>query len=137
MLQFLITCLSTLFFQIEIDVAQSFVDQLTTGRRMIVDLNFEDVFMFLLSSFKKNLSPIYKTSMFYGTKCWVVKSQQEHELSVAEMMLCQMSGHTRPNRITNLSIIEKEWKSPIEERMVGLSNLSFVISIFSVPHLVE
>jgi len=38
--------------------------------------------------------------VLYGTECWVVKSQNENQVSVAEMkMLHLMSGKTRHDRI--------------------------------------
>ena len=50
-----------------------------------------------------------RPTMLYGTECWAVKSQQENQVSVAEMgMLRWMSGKTRLDRIRNDTIRERE-----------------------------
>ncbi|KAM1087435.1 hypothetical protein ACFX2J_012929 [Malus domestica] len=47
----------------------------------------------------------YKTTMLYGTECWVVKHQHVHKMGVEEMrMLRWMYGHTRKDKIRNENI---------------------------------
>ena len=49
-----------------------------------------------------------RLTIFYRTECWVIKSQQENKLNVAEMrMLRWMSGHVRQDRI-RISTLERE-----------------------------
>jgi hypothetical protein len=52
-------------------------------------------------------TPISRPAMLYGTECWAVKNQHENQVSVAEMMLCWMSGKTRRDRIRNDTISER------------------------------
>ena len=43
--------------------------------------------------------------MFYGTKCWVVKHQHVHKMSVEEIRILRwMCGHTRKDMIRNKDI---------------------------------
>ena len=47
-------------------------------------------------SFRTAIRP----AVLYGSECWVVKGQHEHNIGVAEMrMLRWMYGHTRKNKI--------------------------------------
>jgi len=54
--------------------------------------------------------------MLYGTECWMRKSQQEHNLSVAVVrMLCWMLGHLRKDNIRIGSITEKVGVPPFRK----------------------
>ena len=67
-----------------------------------------------------------RPALFYGTECWAVKSQQETQVSVAEMrMLRWMSGKTRHNKIRTDTIRERVGVAPILEKLVekGLDGL--------------
>jgi hypothetical protein len=60
-----------------------------------------------------------RPTMLYDTESWVVKSQHESKVSVAEMtMLRWMSGKTRQDRIRNDTIRERVGVTPIVEKLV-------------------
>ena len=60
-----------------------------------------------------------RLTILYGTECWMIKSQQENKLNVAEMrQLYRISGHTRQDRIKNECIREKVGVVPIMGKMV-------------------
>ena len=60
-----------------------------------------------------------RPALLYGTECLAVKSQQENQVSVAEMrMLHWMSGKTRHDRIRNVTIKERVRVAPIVEKLV-------------------
>ena len=60
-----------------------------------------------------------RLTILYRTKCWMIKSQQENKLNVAEMRISHwISGHTRQDRIKNECIREKVGVVPIMAKMV-------------------
>ena len=49
-----------------------------------------------------------RLAMLYGTKCWTIKKQHVHKISVVEMrMLRRISGNTRKDKIPNEEIYIK------------------------------
>lgn len=64
----------------------------------------------------------HKTTMLYGTECWVVKSQQ-HKLNVPEMTILRwMSRHIGQDRIENEYFRNTLGVALIEEKMVELES---------------
>ncbi|KAH1190117.1 Craniofacial development protein 2 [Glycine max] len=60
-----------------------------------------------------------RPAILYGTECWMVKSQHETKVGVAEMrMLRWMCGKTRQDKIRNGAIRERVGVAPIVEKMV-------------------
>ncbi|KAH1243240.1 LINE-1 reverse transcriptase [Glycine max] len=60
-----------------------------------------------------------RPAILYGTECWVVKSQHENKVGVAEMRILRwMCGKTRQDKIRNEAIRERVGVAPIVEKMV-------------------
>jgi hypothetical protein len=58
-----------------------------------------------------------RPAMMYGTECWATKGQHVQKISVAEMRMCWICGHTRKDRIRNDDIRDKLRVAPIQEKV--------------------
>ena len=59
-----------------------------------------------------------RPAMLYGAECWPTKRRHVQQLSVAEMRMFWICGHTRRDRVRNDDIRDRLGVAPIEEKLV-------------------